>query len=114
GTYDSVTAHSGEYESKRPGTENRSDRRQHRIDRRHAAAAASALGQAHHGAVLPRVHRKVRIAGRDQDVVGLERHAVLRNHGWPMRDGAELAREYRHERKRQMLGQEDWNADPLG
>ena len=40
----SVAAHSGEHDAERSGAVNRADRREHRVDRRHAAAAARAPG----------------------------------------------------------------------
>ena len=56
----------------------------------------------------------MRVARREQDAVGKQRHPVLGDHRLAQRGGAQLARKHRHERSRQMLGDEDRNADPLG
>ena len=56
----------------------------------------------------------MRVARSDEDAVGKQRHSVLGDHAFTARDAAELARKNRHERRRQMLGDEDRNPDPLG
>ena len=66
-------------------------------------------------AVLPRdFQSEVRVARSDEDAVRQQGHSVLGDNAFTSRDAAELAREHRHERRRQMLGHEDRNPNPLG
>ena len=69
------------------------------------------MNQPHDAQTAQHVDGEVRIAGSDDDPVGQQLHAVFRNQGLALRDCAQLAREHAHERRRQMLGDEDRNAD---
>ena len=76
--FDAVAAHAGEHDAERARAVDRADRRQHRIDRGHAAAASCGLGSA--GRSTPFVdglERQMGIARREQDAVGAQLHAVL-------------------------------------
>ena len=54
------------------------------------------------------------IAGRQQDEVGAQLHPILGDHRLALGDRAELPGEYGDERNRQMLRDENRNADAFG
>src|SRR6185295_9544651 len=58
-----------------------------------------------------RLKCEMRISRRYQDAVRHHGHAVLGDASLATSDAAKLAREHAHERDRQMLGDEDRNAD---
>ena len=111
---DAIAAHPGEHYAERSGAVDRADRGEHGIDRRHAAAAALAVSEPHDNAVFGWFQRQMRIAGGEQDEVGTKLHSILGHHRLALGDCAELPGEHGHKRNRQMLGDENGHADPLG
>ena len=61
----------------------------------------------------PSTTSKMRIARRDDHAVGKQRHPFFRNQRLALGCNAQLAGEHRHERRRQMLRDEDRHADAL-
>src|SRR5205085_12292509 len=95
------------------GSVDRTGRGKHRVNRRHASAAAPASRQPNHRTTARRLQRQMRVSRCNKDAVGKKFYPVLGDDRLAPRNGTKLSCKDVTETSRQMPGNKDRDADPF-